>query len=569
MNETIGTASPETIDWLKLCVTLFGGLGLFLFGLEQMTSALKQVAGDRLRLLISQLTTNRVAGMATGAFVTSVIQSSSVTTVLVVSFISSGAMTLAQSVGVILGANIGTTITAQIVAFKVTGLAYGLVGLGFATSFIARSEPLRQHGSGMLGLGLVFLGMTVMSESMEPLRGYPPFLDAMARIQHPLVGIALSAGFTALVQSSSATTAVVISMATQGLITLPAGIALILGANVGTCITALLASLGKPREAVRAAWVHVLFNLLGVALWFSWVDELARFAALASPTAEGLVGLEKLAAETPRQIANAHTLFNIANGVLFLPFTTLLAWTAERLVREVPAEAERRAPVEFLDTSLLTAPALALEQARWEIGHLGTLVLEMLIAVLPAMTRGDARALDRIHAMDEPVDRLYEQVVEYLGQINRADLSSREAKRLMNLMEIANALESIGDLIENDLVERGRQRASADLRISEGTLEILTAFHGEIESALHDVLEALDQEDRELARQVSGRKSRVASLAKDAGIHGANRLIAEESGRLTAYGIEMDMIEDLRRVFYFTRRVAKAVVKLTKHTRGT
>jgi phosphate:Na+ symporter len=325
--DVLGRAAVETtpLELLPLVMGLLGGLALFLFGLEQMTAALKAVAGDRLRMVLARLTVNRLAGVATGAFVTSVIQSSSVTTVLVIGFISSGLMSLSQAVGVIFGANIGTTVTAQIIAFKVTKLSLALLAGGFALTLVSASEILRHHGRGMLGLGLVFLGMTMMSEAMAPLREHAPFVAWMVRFENPLLGIAASAVFTGLVQSSSATTGIVIAMASQGLITLPAGIALIFGANVGTCVTALLATIGKPREALRAALVHLVFNVGGVLIWVGGIDELARWVATISPKAIGLDGAARLAAETPRQIANAHTIFNVANTAIFLPFGALLA----------------------------------------------------------------------------------------------------------------------------------------------------------------------------------------------------------------------------------------------------
>ncbi|MES9905934.1 MAG: Na/Pi cotransporter family protein, partial [Sedimenticola sp.] len=293
----------STIAWGVMGMKLFGGLALFLFGMEQMADALKAVAGERMRNILAKLTTNRFMGAATGAFVTAVIQSSSVTTVLVVGFITAGLMSLSQSVGVIMGANIGTTITAQIVAFKVTKAALLMIGVGFSMLFLSKEEKIKQYGTMLMGLGLVFFGMSVMSDAMKPLRTYQPFLDLMITMENPFIGIMVAAAFTGLIQSSSATTGIVIVMASQGFITLPAGIALAFGANVGTCVTAMLASIGKPREAVRAAMVHVFFNIAGVLLWVMFIPQLVEFVTWFSPTHPELSGIEKLGAETPRQIA--------------------------------------------------------------------------------------------------------------------------------------------------------------------------------------------------------------------------------------------------------------------------
>jgi len=251
--------NPGQLNWLKMAMELFGGLALFLFGMEQMSDALKAAAGDQMKTLLSKLTKNRFSAAISGAFVTSVIQSSSVTTVLVVGFVSAGLMTMSQSIGVIMGANVGTTITAQIVAFKVEKAALLMIAIGFGMIFLSKKENVRQYGNMLMGLGLIFFGMGVTSEGMSPLRSYEPFINLMASMENPFFGILVAAVFTALVQSSSATTGIVIVMASQGFVTLPAGIALAFGANVGTCITAILASLGKPTEAKRASMVHVLF----------------------------------------------------------------------------------------------------------------------------------------------------------------------------------------------------------------------------------------------------------------------------------------------------------------------
>jgi phosphate:Na+ symporter len=247
-----GNGAQTELAMLPLVMGLLGGLALFLYGMDKMSESLKAVAGERMKSILARLTTNRVTGALTGAFVTAVIQSSSVTTVLVVGFVTAGLMSVSQSVGIIMGANIGTTITAQIIAFKVTKYALLIVAAGFAMLFLGKRERTRHHGAGIMGLGLVFFGMGVMGEAMAPLRSYQPFLDAMIRMENPAVGILVAALFTGLIQSSSATTGIVIVMASQGLITLTAGIALILGANIGTCVTALLASIGRSLAPISA-----------------------------------------------------------------------------------------------------------------------------------------------------------------------------------------------------------------------------------------------------------------------------------------------------------------------------
>ena len=350
-------AGAASLQAGMMTVGLFGGLALFLYGMEQMTEALKAAAGRGLQSILARLTTNRFSGALIGALVTAVIQSSSVTTVLVVGFVSAGLMTLNQSIGVILGANIGSTVTAQIIAFNVTRYSLLIVAVGFAMTFIGQRERVKQYGHIFFGFGLLFLGMGIMSEAMAPLRSYPPFLTLMAQMANPLLGIAVGAVFTALVQSSAATTGIVIVIASQGFVPLTAGIALALGANIGTCVTAMLATIGKPRAALRAAAVHVLFNVVGVLLWFGFIGQLAQLTRILSPLHPELTGLARLAAETPRQIANANTLFNLVNTLLFIGFTP---WIGQLVSRIFPDRSRREdQPLivpKYLDEHLLENP---------------------------------------------------------------------------------------------------------------------------------------------------------------------------------------------------------------------
>ncbi len=552
--------SSGTLNVSMLLMGLFGGLALFLFGMEQMSESLKAVAGERMKSILSRLTSNRLMGAMTGAFVTAVIQSSSVTTVLVVGFITAGLMSLSQSIGIIMGANVGTTITAQIIAFKITKFALLMVAVGFGMLFFGKRERIRQYGTGLMGLGLVFFGMSVMGEAMKPLRSYQPFLDWMIQMETPAVGILVGALFTALIQSSSATTGIVIVMASQGLIALTAGIAVIFGANIGTCITALLASIGKPREALRASMVHVLFNVAGVVIWLPFIDQLANLVAGFSPVAQDLSGTAKLAAESPRQIANAHTVFNIANTLVFLPFAGQFARLVEKLVPDRSMEEERLVRAKYLDEELLSTPSLALDRARLEILHLGDLVMEMMHQILPAMLSGEREDLDQIAEMDDGVDLLHGQIVIYLGKISRHSLTEGQTAEFLKLMETTNDLENIGDIIETNLVMLGNDRIDEQVLISEPTQEVIREFHGVVTRALAAAMQAATQKSEEAAQVVIDMKGEINRLADSAAIHQARRLVAEEPNRLPAYTVEMDILQNLKRIYYFAKRMARLVV---------
>ena len=551
-------AAATELDVFPLVMGLLGGLALFLFGMEQMADALKAVAGERMRQVLATLTTNRITGALTGAFVTAVIQSSSVTTVLVVGFITAGLLSMSQSIGVIMGANIGTTITAQIIAFKITEYALGMIAAGFAVVFAAKRERYKQWGYLVMGLGLIFFGMGVMGDAMAPLRKYQPFIDLMIRLENPGWGILAGALFTALVQSSSATTALVIVMASQALITLPAGIALAFGANIGTCVTALLATIGKPREALRAAMVHVLFNVAGVLVWVGFIDQLAQLVTTLSPTAEGLGGVARLAAETPRQIANAHTIFNVANTVIFIGFATQFARLVEWLVPDRSIEEEELVRARYLDEELLSTPPLALDRVRLEILHMGDRAKGMLTAIMPALLRGDREDLEAVAKLDDAVDELHGKIVTYLGQVSRQTLSGDQTEEHIRLLEAANDLENIGDLVETNLVTIGLRRLDQQVTVSDATREVIEGFHAAVLRAFDAGMTAVTTRDVEATRVVSSMKREINKLADSAAIHQAQRLVAEEPNRLPAYTVEMGILENLKRIYYFTKRMARA-----------
>ncbi len=551
----------QDINWGFMAMKLFGGLALFLFGMEQMADALKAVAGERMKLILAKLTTNRFMGAATGAFVTAVIQSSSVTTVLVVGFITAGLMSMSQSIGVIMGANIGTTITAQIVAFKVTKAALLMVGVGFSMLFASKNERTKQYGAMLMGLGLVFYGMSVMSDAMKPLRSYQPFLDMMIQMENPIIGIIIAAAFTGLIQSSSATTGIVIVMASQGFITLPAGIALAFGANIGTCVTAMLASIGKPREAVRAAIVHVMFNVAGVLVWVGFISQLAAWVTAISPSYPELSGVARLGAETPRQIANAHTIFNVANTVIFIWFTTQTAKLVEKLVPDRPLDEEGIiVATKYLDEELLSTPSLALDRVRLEILHMGERVQEMMARIMPAILTGNREELLEVQRMDDQVDILYAHIVDYLGRISKVSLTNQQTGEFLRLMEAASNLENIGDVIETNLVVSGHERIDAGISISEPTQEVLTGLHKAITKAVEAAIQAVSQSNELAAQVVTTMKDEINSLTDSAAVHQAQRLVADEPNRIPAYTIEIDIIEKLKRIYYFAKRMAKTVL---------
>ena len=546
------------IDWLQLGMGLFGGLALFLAGLEVLSEGLKKAAGSTLRTLLEKLTVNRFLGALTGAFVTGALNSSSVTTVLVVGFVTAGVMTLSQSVGVIMGSNIGSTVTAQILAFNISAYALIPVAVGFFMYFAGKTDRVKYFGMMVMGLGLVFYGMGLMSDGMKPLRSYEPFMELLARMEKPLFGIVAGAVFTGLVQSSAATVGIAIAMASEGLLTLPAGIALALGANIGTCVTALLAALGKPTEAVRAAVVHVSFNVIGVIIWLPFIGVLADIATAVSPGVAGLEGKAALAAEVPRQIANANTLFNVINTLLFISFTAWFARLAQRLVPERAAAEGRIIEPEFLDESALKLPSVALENARYEIHRAGTITVEMLDELGTAMEQRDRDGLDEVARRDDAVDILEAEIIGYLGHIRQATLTEDESLEHEALMTAMVNIESLADIIETDMVNLARNYIEGEFeRGSEETREMVEGLWDSVRRSVELAVQAVGKDDQRAAQDVLLMKDEIRDLADRLFERHARRLRADDPKYLDRVRLLMTFIEQLRHVYTLAKRVAK------------
>ncbi len=553
--------SPS-IDITALVTGLGGGLALFLFGMRQMTESLKTVAGSSMKNLLARLTANRFTAAFAGAIITAVIQSSSVTTVLVVGFISAGLLTFSQSIGVIIGANIGTTITAQIIAFKVYQYGLLMIAGGFLINIAAKGEKLKQWGMVLLSLGLVFFGMELMSTATVPLRAWPPFIDAMQNMRSPLLSILVGLLFTSIVQSSSATTGIVIVLASQGLISLESGIGLIFGANIGTCTTAILAALGRPREAVQAAWIHVLFNVGGVLLWMFFIPHFADLVRMISPAAAQLTGTARLAADTPRQIANAHTLFNFCNTLLFIGFTGPLAKLVERLVprRKQP---KGICPL-YLDDLFLEHPAMALDQVQRELVRLAELDQEMLEQAFGVATVGTQYDISRLRQAEDDVDTLHSAIITYLAQLSQKNLVAPQSTQLQQYFAIANYLENVGDVIENNVLTDAVKRLRMGVTISPATIEVLRTVHLKVCWAFARATEALRNADPQAAQDAVESKTAVNELAEKATAHLGKRLIAYEPNRIAAFKVETDIIENLKRINTLTRRIARLVPDRTE-----
>jgi phosphate:Na+ symporter len=545
------------LEPLKMTIELLGGLALFLYGMEKMTNGLKAAAGKQMNVLLARLTGNAYLGAITGALVTAVIQSSSVTTVLVVGFVSAGIMTLVQSVGVIFGANVGTTVTAQIVAFNTTALAFPLIAIGFVMTFVWKQGVVRHYGAMLMGLGLIFYGMAAMGSAMSPLRTHEGFAELLQSLQNPVLGMLAGAVFTALVQSSSATIGLAVVMATQGLLSLPAGIAILFGAKIGTGITAILAAIGKPQDAKRAAAVHVLFNVLGAVIWLPFIAQLAGFAEMVSPVAAHLQGVERLAEEVPRQIANAATIWATANTLIFLPFAALFAKTAIKLIPDRAVEEKAIIRPKYLDDSLIHVPSMALELARMELGHMGELIEEMLAKVKSALKARDLSELSQQH---DQVVVLREAVLAYLQHVGRAELSDAESDEHARLVAATGDTENMSAAISRELAPLAQTLKEADIAPSQETAALLERLFQTIQQSAHSALRALVEGDERAAQTVIASRDAILELTSDLYRQQAARLTLDDPDRLLKHRVQLEILDKLRRIYSVAEHMAISVL---------
>ena len=565
-----GDSSSSSIHWGFLVIGLLGGLSLFLYGMEKMSEGMKKTAGDRMRNILAALTSNRFIGMTVGAFVTMIIQSSSATTVMLVSFVQAELMTYVSAISIILGANIGTTITAQLVAFKLTDYALLLITIGFVMTMFSKKDSVKHIGEAILGFGILFFGMKLMSDSMKPLRDFQPFIDIMSDLENPIIGILIGAIFTALIQSSSAFTGIVIVLAQQGMLTLEGGIPLIFGSNIGTCITAGLASIGTIRDAKRVAIAHVFFNIGGVLLFIFFIPQLAELVRWMSPVSE-LTGTAKLAMESPRQIANAHTIFNITVGLVFLPFTTILAHYVYKVLPDKEIE-EGTVPVTWhLDDGAISTPALAVDLARSEILRMATILERMLGSIIQPFTNNEQSqdelyphlsTVEGIEMREEKLDYLDKKIVKYLRKMGQQELSKNQSHQVFGMMSIVNDIESIGDTIDKNMIPLIAKKSALQLDFSPEGKEELIIYHEKICKQVSRFKKAFSNMDKEKAEHIIVKEGTYSALETKYRVNHLERLHQEREESIETHEIHMELMDLLKQINVYSGEIAKTIHSL-------
>ena len=534
---------------MDIAIGIMGGLGLFLYGMNLMGDGLQKSAGSKLKRIIELLTSNVIMGVLVGMVVTMVIQSSSATTVMVVGFVNAGIMSLPQAIGVIMGANIGTTITAQLVSLDVDFLAPVALGIGIVIYMFSNKPKHKNIAEILIGFGILFTGMDFMKEAVKPLAGYQGFTDMLLSFgHHPILGVLMGFAITAIVQSSSASMGMLIALASQGLIPITAALPILYGENIGTCVTSLISSIGASRNARRAAIMHLTFNVLGSMIFmFILSKPIVAIVTAIDPT------------DAARQIANAHTLFNILNVIVLLPFNKLIVKLALKLVPETKGEQDDDDKVvKYIDDRMIETPSIALANIVKETLRMGEKSKESLNAAMDGIVDKSKEKIELSFKREKLINELQKSILNYLLKLSKASLNEDSRETVDALFNTVNDIERIGDHAEN-IAELAKDIVDLEISFSDVGIGELKDMYNKVVSTYTYALEAMRTSNVELACKVIKMEEQVDMMEKSCRANHMNRLNSS-SCSIENGVIYLDIISNLERVSDHAVNIAQQVI---------
>ena len=538
------------MDIVSMLIGLFGGLGLFLYGMKIMGEGLENVAGEKLKSFFEKIASNPIKAVLTGVIVTAVIQSSSATTVMVIGFVNAGLMNLFQATGVIMGANIGTTVTGQLVALNLTGMAPVFIGIGAIMILFSKESKIEDIGSIVLGFGMLFLGMQTMSSSMAPLAESESFKSVIATLSfNPLLGVLVGIALTAIVQSSSATIGILIVLANNGALPVDVALPVLFGDNIGTCVTALLSSVGTNRNARRAATVHLTFNVIGTLIFVLLLKPISVIIRYITPDDVG------------KQIANAHTLFNIANVIIQIPFIKYLVAFVNRVIPQ--EEEEEILGVKYIDDRLLETPVIAVGQCSKEIVRMAEKSKEILEQAVESLRTGDEELIKKAMEGEDFVDLLEEEITKYLVKLSNTQISTKQIDVVTSMFRVVKDIERIGDHGKN-IADLSSEKISKRLNFSKEATEELAEIYKYVILALEKTILGFQNNDIEVVKEVYVLEDKIDELqdkSRDSDIKRLNSQACE--ARVSA--IYLDIISNFERVGDHSINIAEVVLNLNKN----
>ncbi|EQG67306.1 na+/Pi-cotransporter family protein [Clostridioides difficile DA00160] len=535
---------------MNIIISLMGGLGLFLYGMNLMGEGLQKSAGTKLKKIIKLLTSNLFMGVLVGTGVTAVIQSSSATTVVVVGFVNAGIMTLKQAIGVIMGANIGTTVTAQLVSFDLTGMAPVALGVGIILYLFGNKPRIKNIAEILIGFGILFTGMDFMKMAVEPLRDYQGFTDLLVTFgRYPLLGLLLGFGITAIIQSSSASMGMLVALAAEGLVPLSAALPILYGQNIGTCVTSLLSSIGANKNARRAAMMHLIFNVLGTVIFLIFLNK---------PVVSMVTSWDP--SNVARQIANTHTLFNIISVLILLPFTNLIIKLAIKLVpdRAGDIDEDETKTIKYIDDRMIETPSIALANTIKEALRMGEKAKESLNASMEALVEHSTEKIDKTYRRERLINDLQKAILNYLLKLSKAPLDDDSREVVDTLFNTVNDIERIGDHAKN-IAELSQVAIDSNISFSEEGQSELDVMYNRVVSAYTYALESMRTDNVDLACKVIKIEEQVDIMEKSCRANHMyrlnNNLCSIENGV-----IYLDVISNLERISDHAVNIAQQVI---------
>ena len=539
---------------MEIAISLIAGLGMFLYGMNVMGDGLQKAAGDKLKKIIEMLTTNRIMGVLVGAVVTGIIQSSSATTVMTVGFVNAGIMTLKQAIGIIMGANIGTTVTAQLVSFSIEKYAPIAIGIGVLFWLFSKNTTVKNFSEILIGFGILFVGMNFMKAAAAPVSEMQSVHNAMLYLsRNPLLGVLAGFMITGTIQSSSASIGILIVLASQGVLPITAALPVLYGDNIGTCVTSLLSTIGASKNSKRTALMHLCFNVIGTILFIVVLSRpIIRIVENVDPT------------NVPRQIANAHTLFNLVNVVILLPFSNYIVKLAYKLVPlNEEDEDEKLATTKFLDDRMLETPSIALSNTVDEIIRMASRSTRSLNYAYDSIKSGSDELRSKSFDYEQIVNSLQYDITNFLFKLTTRNLSDAERIKTDVLFHIVNDIERVGDHAEN-IAEISQELSDKNVVFSEEAIKELDLIFDIASNNFYDSITAIKTNNLELAETVAQREKKVDLLEQSARNSHMARL-HEESCSVEAGIYFLDIISNLERISDHSKNIVEEMNRMQGH----
>ena len=539
---------------MNIAISLVGGLGMFLYGMNVMGDGLQKAAGEKLKKIIEMLTTNKIMGVLVGTLVTAIIQSSSATTVMTIGFVNAGIMSLQQAVGVIMGANVGTTVTAQLVSFNIEKYAPMAIGIGMAFWFFTKKKNVKNISEILIGFGILFVGMNFMKAAAAPVSEMPQVHDAMLYLsKNPVLGILAGFVITGTIQSSSASIGILIVLASQGLLPITAALPVLYGDNIGTCVTSLLSTVGASRNARRAAIMHLCFNVIGTLLFI---------IVLSKPIVALVTSIDPT--NVPRQIANAHTLFNVVNVIVLLPFSSYLVKLATKLVPYTEDEdLENIHTTKFLDERILETPSIALSNTVDEVIRMASRSTRALDSAYDAVKTFSHEKREKTFEYEKMINTLQLDITNFLFALSNRNLSDLERIKADVLFHIVNDIERVGDHADN-IAEISQFMEDKKVKFTDDATKELDTLFELASKNFYDSITALKTSDFELAATITDREREINILEQNAR---DSHMVRLRSGTCSVEaGIYfLDIISNLERISDHSINITEELGRMSGH----